>query len=65
MMGFNLPFPWKDERKEGASEDLSVSDRALRFLEALRPGLGQERPLLVTGPFLLAARGREKLLGKC
>jgi hypothetical protein len=65
MMGFNLPFPWKDERKEGASEDLSVSDRALRFLEALRPGLGQERPPLVTGPFLLAARGREKLLGKC
>lgn len=65
MMGFNLPFPWKDERKEGASEDLSVSDRALRFSEALRPGLGRGRPPLVRGPFLLAPRDLEKLLGKC
>ena len=65
MMGFNLPFPRKDERKEGASEDLSVSDRALRFSEALRPGLGRGRPPLVRGPFLLAPRDLEKLLGKC
>ena len=64
MMGFNLPFPWKDQRKGGASEDLSVSDGALRFSEALRPGLGQGRPSLVTGPFLLAPRGRERLPGK-
>ena len=53
MMEFNLPFPQKDQRKEGAS----VSDRALRFLEALRPGLGRGRPSLVTGTFLPAPIG--------
>lgn len=55
MMEFNLPFPQKDQRKEGAS----VSGKALRFLEPLRPGLGQGRPSLVTGTFLPAPRGRE------
>lgn len=55
--GIQSAFSGKDQRKGGASEDLSVSDGALRFSEPLRPGLGQGRPSLVTGPFLLAPRG--------
>ena len=33
MMGFNLPFPQKDERKEGASEEILSSHLKGKFVD--------------------------------